>query len=33
MLESTMQETPLSITSLLRHGQRIFADSEVITFD
>ncbi|MAI80992.1 MAG: long-chain fatty acid--CoA ligase [Deltaproteobacteria bacterium] len=33
MLESTMQETPLSITSLLRHGQRIFADSEVITFE
>ena len=33
MLESTMQDEPLSITSLLRHGQRIFADSQVVTFE
>ena len=33
MLESTMQDAPLSITSILRHGQRIFADSQVVTFE
>ena len=30
---STMQETPLTITSLLRHGARVFADSTVRTFE
>ena len=30
---STMQDTPLTITSLLRHGARVFADSTVRTFD
>ena len=33
MLESTMQDTPLSITSILRHGQRIFEGSQVVTFE
>jgi fatty-acyl-CoA synthase len=33
MLESTMQDAPLSITSILRHGQRIHAESQVITFE
>ena len=33
MLESTMQDEPLSINSIFRHGQRIFADSQVVTFE
>ena len=33
MLESTMQEEPLSINSIFRHGRRIFADSQVVTFE
>ncbi|MGH9055127.1 MAG: AMP-binding protein, partial [Acidimicrobiales bacterium] len=30
---STMQDVPLSITSLLRHGQRVHRRSHVATFD
>ena len=30
---STMQDRPLTITSLLDHGQRVYADSTVATFD
>ena len=30
-MRSTMQEVPLSIASILRHGQRVFPDSTVIT--
>ena len=33
MLESTMQETPLSIRSIFEYGRRVFADSEVVTFE
>ena len=33
MLESTMQDEPLSINSIFSHGRRIFADSQVITFE
>ena len=33
MLESTMQDTPLSITSILEYGERIFADSQIVTFE
>jgi fatty-acyl-CoA synthase len=29
---STMQDRPLTISALLRHGQLIYADSEVVTF-
>jgi fatty-acyl-CoA synthase len=33
MFESTMQDFPLTIGSIVRHGQRVFADSEVITWE
>ena len=33
MLESTMQETPLTISSLLEHSRRVYASSKVLTFD
>src|ERR1700724_2526664 len=33
MLESTMQDFPLTITSLLRHGAAVHGDSEVVTFE
>ena len=33
MLESTMQETPLTISSLLEHSRRVYASSTVLTFD
>ncbi len=32
MLESTMQETPLTISSLLEHSRRVYAGSKVLTF-
>ncbi|MBI4469095.1 MAG: long-chain fatty acid--CoA ligase [Acidobacteria bacterium] len=32
-MQSTMQDGPLTITSILRHGAAIHADSEVVTFD
>jgi len=32
MIQSTMQDFPLSITSLFEHGRRIHADSQVITW-
>src|SRR3954454_20837048 len=32
MTASTMQEYPLTITSLLEHGRRVYADSECITW-
>jgi fatty-acyl-CoA synthase len=31
-MQSTMQDVPLTITSLLRRGESVFADSEVVTF-
>ncbi|MBV8952153.1 MAG: long-chain fatty acid--CoA ligase [Actinobacteria bacterium] len=31
--ESTMQDFPLTITSILRHGARVHAGSEVVTFE
>jgi fatty-acyl-CoA synthase len=33
MLESTMQDFPLTITSILRHGATVHAGSEVVTFE
>ncbi|HYV59919.1 MAG TPA: long-chain-fatty-acid--CoA ligase, partial [Acidimicrobiia bacterium] len=33
MLESTMQDFPLTIGMILRHGERVHSDSEVVTFD
>ena len=33
MLESTMQDAPLSINSLFEFGRRVFADSQVVTFE
>jgi acyl-CoA synthetase (AMP-forming)/AMP-acid ligase II len=33
MLESTMQDFPLTIGMILRHGQAVFGDSEVVTFE
>ena len=33
MLESTMQDFPLTITSILRHGASVHSDSEVVTFE
>ncbi|HIG01040.1 MAG TPA: fatty-acid--CoA ligase [Myxococcales bacterium] len=33
MLESTMQDTPLSIRSIFEYGRRIFAESQVVTFE
>jgi len=33
MIQSTMPEFPLTITSILRHGARVYAESEVITFE
>ncbi|MCZ7527230.1 MAG: long-chain fatty acid--CoA ligase [Acidimicrobiia bacterium] len=32
MLASTMQDFPLTITGILRHGRAVHADSEVVTF-
>ena len=32
-MKSTMQESPLSITELFRHGATVYPDSEVITFE
>ncbi len=32
MIESTMQDVPLTITSLFQHGRRIHAESKVITW-
>jgi fatty-acyl-CoA synthase len=33
MLESTMQEFPLNIAMILRHGRTVFGNSEVVTFE
>src|SRR3981081_4276925 len=33
MLESTMQDFPLTIGMILRHGRNVFGDSEVVTFE
>ena len=33
MIQSTMNEFPLTINAILRHGRRIHADSECVTFD
>ena len=33
MLESTMQDAPLSIRSIFDYGRRVFANSQVITFE
>ncbi|HMF03237.1 MAG TPA: long-chain fatty acid--CoA ligase [Acidimicrobiia bacterium] len=33
MLESTMQDFPLTIGLILRHGERVHSDSEVVTFE
>jgi fatty-acyl-CoA synthase len=32
-MESTMQEVPLTLTELFRHGRRVFGNSEVITWE
>ncbi len=32
-MQSTMQDRPLTISSLLEHGRRVFAESRVATFD
>jgi len=32
-MDSTMQDAPLTITALFRRGERVFPDSEVITFE
>ena len=32
-MNSTMQDSPLSITELFRHGTNVFPDSEIITFE
>ena len=33
MFESTMQDFPLTIGMILRHGQTVYGDSEVVTFE
>src|SRR5688572_29770118 len=33
MLESTMQEFPLTLGMVLRHGRNVCGDSEVVTFE
>jgi fatty-acyl-CoA synthase len=33
MLDSTMQDFPLTIGMILRHGRTVFGDSEVVTFE
>src|SRR3954463_6988438 len=32
-MRSTMQDYPLTISSIMRYGTQVFADSEVATFD
>lgn len=32
-MESTMQEVPLTLTELFRHGTRVFGNSEVVTWE
>jgi fatty-acyl-CoA synthase len=32
-MESTMQDVPLTVTHLLRHGQRVHGSSQVLTFE
>ena len=32
MTPSTMQDFPLTITAILRHGRRVYADSECVTW-
>ena len=32
MLESTMQDFPLTISAVLRHGQAVYPDSEIVTW-
>ena len=33
MLESTMQDVPLTITALMQHGRRVHADAKILTCD
>jgi fatty-acyl-CoA synthase len=33
MFESTMQDTPLTVGSIIRHGARVFSRSEIVTFE
>ena len=33
MLESTMQDIPLTITALMRHGRRVHADARILTVE
>ncbi len=33
MIKSTMQDWPLTITALFRHGAKVYADSEVATYE
>jgi len=33
MMNSTMQDSPLTVQTMFEHGARVFADREVITFD
>src|SRR5689334_18953550 len=30
-MQSTMQDVPLSVASILRHGQQVFGDSTIVT--
>ncbi|TAL24528.1 MAG: fatty acid--CoA ligase, partial [Frankiales bacterium] len=32
-MQSTMQDSPLTITEILRHGATVHADSRVLTYD
>ena len=32
-MNSTVQDSPLSITELFRHGAQVYPDSEIITFE
>ena len=33
MLESTMQDSPLTISAMLEHGRRVYGDSRVLTYE
>lgn len=33
MIQSTMQDWPLTVTALFKHGAKVYADSEVATFE
>ena len=32
-MQSTMMDFPLTVGAILRHGARVYADSEVVTFE